>query len=159
MEHLQACNKKEESKAVVEEIQDDLFVDDLTSGGVNVQKTQEIKDTATWLFAEGGFTLHKWHSNMPSLEKSAAITECNEETVSYAKELLGTKYSKTKIFGIYWNKQNNSLSVDFKPCKENTNREVTKRSLLRVMASVYNPLGVASPMLLVAKQLYRTICD
>ena len=27
------------------------------------------------------------------------------------------------------------------------------------MASVYNPLGVASPMLLVAKQLYRTICD
>ena len=32
MEHLQACIKKEENKAILEEIQDDLFVDDLTSG-------------------------------------------------------------------------------------------------------------------------------
>ena len=35
MEHLQVCIKKEENKPVEEEIQDDLSVDDLTSGGVN----------------------------------------------------------------------------------------------------------------------------
>jgi hypothetical protein len=27
------------------------------------------------------------------------------------------------------------------------------------MASVYDPLGIASPSLLIAKQLYRNICD
>ena len=27
------------------------------------------------------------------------------------------------------------------------------------MVSVYNPLGIVSPLLMIAKQLYRTICD
>ena len=31
----QVCIEKEENKPVEEEIQDDFFVDDLTSGGVN----------------------------------------------------------------------------------------------------------------------------
>ena len=159
MEHLEACIKKQENKAVVEEIQDDLFVDDLTSGRINEQETQEIKDTATRVIAERSFTLHKWHSNIPLLEKSAATIEGNEETVTYAKEDLVTKSTKAKILGVYWKKQNDTLVVDFQACKDNVNSEVTKRNILRAMASVYDPLGVASPMLLVAKQLYRNICD
>ena len=78
------------------------------------------------------------------------------KTVTYVKEQSGNKCTKTKIFEVYWHKQNNTLSVDFKSCKENANSEVTKKSILRVMASVCNSLGGASLMLLVAKQLYRT---
>ena len=78
------------------------------------------------------------------------------KTVTYVKEQSGNKCTKPKIFGVYWHKHNNTLSVDFKSCKENANSEVTKKSILRVMASVCNPLGGASLMLLVAKQLYRT---
>lgn len=64
IEHMQACNMREENKAAAEEIQDNLFV--LTSSGVNEQETHKNKNIATRLFAEGDFTLHKWHSNMPS---------------------------------------------------------------------------------------------
>ena len=72
---------------------------------------------------------------------------------------LGTKRTETKIFGVYWNKQNDTLGIYFKVCKDKANNEATKRNLPRAMASVYDPLGVASPMLLVANQLYRTIYD
>ena len=61
---------------------------------------------------------------------------------------MGNKCTKTKIFGVCWN--------DFKSCKENPNSEVTKKNILRMKASACNPLGGTSPMLLVAKQLYRT---
>lgn len=108
-EHLQVCIKKEKNKIVVEETQNDLFVDDLTSGGVNERETQKIKDTATQLFPEGGFALHYWHSNVPALEKSATTTEGHEETVTYSKKLLGTKSTEIKILGVYWSKQNNTL--------------------------------------------------
>lgn len=84
-------------------------MDDLTSGVVNEQETQKIKDTATQLFAEGGFALHFWHSKVPALAKSATTTEGHEETVTYPKKLLGTKSTEIKIFGVYWNKQNNTL--------------------------------------------------
>ena len=57
------------------------------------------------------------------------------------------------------NKTTHWVSVDFKPCKDNTNNKVTKRRLPRAMASVYDLLEVASTMLPVAEQLYRTICD
>ena len=54
-------------------------MDSLTSVGVSEQETQEIKDTSTPLFAEVGFTLQIWCSNVPSLEKSAPKTEGNED--------------------------------------------------------------------------------
>ena len=43
--------------------------------------------------------------------------EHNEESVTYAKEHVGTKCTETKILGVYWDKQNDELGVDFKPCK------------------------------------------
>ena len=72
----------------------------------------------------------------------------DEETI-YAKESLGTKPSETKLLGLGWNKSEDTLSVTFPPSQT----EVTKRVVLRTMAKVYDPLGLAAPILLTA------ICD
>ena len=37
--------------------------------------------------------------------------------------------------------------------------EVTKRVVLRTMTKVYDPLGLAAPILLTAKAIFRDICD
>ena len=37
--------------------------------------------------------------------------------------------------------------------------DLTKRGMLRFLASVYDPIGLASPTLLVGKLLYREVCD
>ena len=36
---------------------------------------------------------------------------------------------------------------------------VTKRGILRFLAAVYDPLGIASPTMLVGKLLYREVCE
>ena len=37
--------------------------------------------------------------------------------------------------------------------------EATKREVLRNLASIYDPLGVASPIILVEKMVFREGCD
>ena len=48
---------------VTENISDDMYVDDLTVGEIEI-----LKQKCEELFKKGGFNLHKWHSNVPLLE-------------------------------------------------------------------------------------------
>ena len=47
--------------------------------------------------------------------------------------------------------------MNFLPAKETA--EATKRGILRSMARVFDPLGIAAPVLLKAKTLYRQACE
>ena len=53
-----------------------------------------------------------------------------------------------KILRLQWNKKDGTLGVDLIKCKKV--EEHTKRGVLRAMAFVYDPLGIVSPLLLVA---------
>ena len=85
-EHLESCRTKEENKAVVGEIHDNLFADDLTLGGYNTKDSYLAKNPTNLLFATGGLTLHKWCSNITSLEISTSQEEDKEASVTFAKE-------------------------------------------------------------------------
>ena len=135
----------------VRELEDGTYVDDINITGDTVEETREIKENAVKILGEGEFQLHKWHSNAAELESD--VNEDGETT--YAKESLGTTPSETKLLGLSWNKLDDTLSVTFPP-HEN---EVTKRVVLRTMARIYDPLGLAAPILLTAKVIFRDICD
>ena len=53
---------------VVEEIERSLYVDDLISGGPTIPAAGQVKETSSDIFAQGGFTLHKWDSNARKLD-------------------------------------------------------------------------------------------
>ena len=55
---------------IVGEIKKNLYVDDLISEGTTVSKAREMKNSATEIFADGAFELHKWHSNVAELEST-----------------------------------------------------------------------------------------
>lgn len=44
----------------VAELHKSLYVDDLISGGVTVEKARELKQQAIEIFEDATFTLHKW---------------------------------------------------------------------------------------------------
>ena len=54
------------------------------------------------ILQEGGFKLHKWHSNIPMLETDTGIEEAKNDShgTTYAKATVGTKVHRTKILGI-----------------------------------------------------------
>ena len=74
---------------------------------------------------------------------------------SYAKCQMGVKIGETKLLGVPWNKTDDSIEVNFPGPVIN----VTKREVLGEIAKIYDPLGLASPLTLVGKMLYREACD
>ena len=75
---------------------------------------------------------------------------------TYAKKERDTKPAETKIFGMKLDKAKDSIVVDFRECKQAG--ECTKRGMLQSIARVYDPLGVASPLMLDAKDIYWKTC-
>ena len=84
---------------VIENISDDMYVDDLTSGGNTVGEVEILKQKCEELFKKGGFNLHKWHSYIPSLENTKTTTSSE---LTYAKQMFQTSSNETKILGVPW---------------------------------------------------------
>ena len=65
------------------------------------------------------------------------------------------KPSEGKLLGVPWDREQDTISIVLK----SDPNETTKRAVLSHLARIYDPLGLASPITLVGKQLYREICD
>ena len=129
-----------------------LYVDDIITGEDTVDQVHELKGTAIGVLKQAGFELHKWNSNVPELEADNQLTE---DSQTYAKEQLGVKTNEAKLLGLPWDKVEDTLAVTF----SGDSHEATKRDVLRSLASIYDPLGVASPVTLVGKMVSREACD
>ena len=149
-QHLEAL--RTEYPKHVEEIMRSLYVDDIITGEDTVDQVHELKGTAIGVFKQAGFELHKWNSNVPELEADNQLTE---DSQTYAKEQLGVKTNEAKLLGLPWEKVEDTLAVTF----SGDSHEATKRDVLRSLASIYDPLGVASPVTLVGKMVFREACD
>lgn len=93
-QHLNTC--RDEHPKCVEEIESELYVDDILSGGPTTKGVKQKKATTTEIFAQATFHLHKWHSNVKELElddvpednakelEPVTVNE-HEDDLSYAK--------------------------------------------------------------------------
>ena len=140
---------------LVKEIRDGLYVDDLMTGGETIETVATKRSRAIEIFKDGTFKLHKWHSNVATLETENGCNSTEEEEISYAKQQLGSSKPDTKLLGLPWDKSKDTLSVET-PRKTPA---TTKRAALSELAKVYDPLGLISPVTLAAKQLYREMCE
>ena len=96
--HLNTCRPTNPDR--VAEIEQELYVDDLISGGGTIQEAKQKKATVTDMFRQATFHLHKWHSNVTDLEH----TEETETGDDYAKQQLGIKPTECGLLGLKWNK-------------------------------------------------------
>ena len=151
-QHLVSWREKRPESGA--EISRSMYVDDLMSGASDVPKAQVLKSDATEIFADACFQLHKWHSNAPELEDQCNKPEDNEET-TYAKQQLGSTANESKLLGLAWNKQKDTVSVMFPKEKAIP----TKRGVLGKLARVYDPLGLVLPTTLQGKLIFREACE
>ena len=84
-------------RELIERVKDDMYVDDLVTGGESTSGVDKIKGDSVKLFQRGGFNLHKWRSTEQTLENNDSV---NENELNFAKQQLGTKPKETKILGL-----------------------------------------------------------
>ena len=145
---------KSKAPQAVDTLKKSLYVDDIISGGNTVGEAKQRKSEATDILGDATFSLHKWASNANELDGESDNNEDREEQTA-AKQQLGVKPTETKILGVKWEKENDTLSVQLGSNSESP----TKRSILSRLAKIYDPIGIASPLLLQGKQVYREVCD
>ena len=93
---------------IIEVIENDMYVDDLVTGGESLDEVKIIKEKSIELFKKGGFNLHKWNSNVPSLESKSAE---GKQELTYAKQILSQDSNEIKILSLCWNKEKDNISV------------------------------------------------
>jgi hypothetical protein len=126
-------------------ILEDFYVDDLLTGADSIEQLQKIRTEITRVVADAGFELRKWNSNDPSL--------IAEQALGPTSQLIIDKQD-TKSLGVTWNAHKDEIKYSFQ-LKSNTT--VTKRSILSVIAQLFDPLGLLGPVILKAKLLLQQI--
>lgn len=145
---------KSKAPEAVDALKKSLYVDDIISGGNTVHEAKQRKSEATDILGDATFSLHKWGSNVGELNGESEGKDDGEEQTA-AKQQLGVKQTESKILGTSWNKTSDTFSVLTGSRSESS----TKRSILSRLAQIYDPLGIASPLTLQGKQIYREVCD
>ena len=121
-------------------------MDDIITGGATPEESIQLKETAIATFKEAGFKLHKWKPNIQELENESLMSSADAEQ-TYAKSQLSNYTYDTKILGAIWNKKGDEIVITISAAEI----QVSKRGILQKLASIYDPLGIASPVTLCGK--------
>ena len=142
--HLEKfVSKKRET---VEVIEDSLYVDDLCGGEFDDEGTLVLYEESKEIMKDGSFNLRKWRSNSESVRKEI---EKNEGV-----ELI----DDGKVLGIPWNSSTDTLRFELDEfSRKFSGMKITKRNVVSVIAQLFDPLGLLSPIFIIAKVLLQKI--
>ena len=141
-----------EQEEVAHIIQHNFYVDDCLYSTSTAEKAIELSKGLQETCERGGFHLTKWNSNhravlhaIPKDERASSVQQLNFEK---------DKLPQERALGILWNAETDSFGYNIKI----KDRPPTKRGILSIISSVYDPLGFVSPVILTAKQLLQDLC-
>ena len=160
----------------MKKLPESFYVDHFNSREESVEQAFELYLKSKKILSDGGFTVRKWSSNSKELLElirkneldaiNITNTEESQEESNYAEIMLGhpnqdmQAEGEQKILGLLWNTKEDTLVFRFghliKLAKE---LPATKRSVVKVIASVYNPIGFISPFVIPMKILFQDLCS
>ena len=111
--------------------------------------------------SEGSFNLRKWNSSSPQLmEKISQLEQAGKGDHTMPQTYSETQSKEAKILGVSWNTQSDELSFCLSDLVQYAaNLPMTKRSVLRVTASIFDPLGLLAPFVIKLKILFQQLCN
>ena len=119
-------------------LKENTYVDNLMKTRDDVDELSKFKHEATEIMEDGKFPVHKWESNVQSLQSE-------------------NMPNPGKILGLTWHKQDDVLEI-LVP-EPDSEQRITKKSILSHLAGICDPLGVISPTVVEGKHIYRQACD
>ena len=178
--HLRFMYKQSEPEMATL-LEKSLYVDDLLSGVGDDEKALEIYHKSKKIMAGGGFNLRKWNSNSPNVMSEISKSErpqedsttkrksqsdvTTEDDQSYAKTTTGLDSPSTKddfvvkALGLNWNTLSDELFFDFSSLHAYAKSlPLSKRSVLKVTAKIFDPMGFLTPFTIGLKILFQELC-
>ena len=136
-----------------EAIKKDFYVDDFLKSMTSEHEMKMLIHKVQSLLGEGGFNLTGFYSN-----SRGVLSSLPQEHLAKGWHELDFRHDelpKERALGVIWKVENDGLGFRVELHK----KENTRRGLLSSVASVYDPLGLAAPVVLVAKLLFQKSCE
>ncbi|XP_058839786.1 uncharacterized protein LOC131695341 [Topomyia yanbarensis] len=156
VKNLNAGRFKHQFPETVEAICKGTYVDDMLcnveSEGEAVKLAQDVRS----IHAEGGFEIRGWLSN------SKKVVDAMGECIFFQKDLnKSSELATEKVLGMWCDTISDTLTFKIpKRCRQQLlsgEEAPTKREVLRILMSVYDPLGLLANMLMFLKVLLQDI--
>ena len=140
------------SPEAVQTVLRNFYVDDcLKSLATEDDAVTLAKDLRT-LCASGGFTLAKWMSN--SRKVLLSIPEAHRASEVKDLDLRHDALPVERTLGVQWDTESDHFTYRMKL----QDKPMTRRGILSVVNSIYDPLGFLAPVILPAKLLLKELC-
>ena len=141
-------NAADFSASTIETILRAFYVDDLLKSIHSEEAAIQLVKELIEILKRGGFRLTKWLSNSEVVLQSIPPSEVSPKI---SVELDGDMIDRT--LGITWNLSIDAFTFYFSPGIIIN----TKRGILRITSSLFDPLGFLIPFLLIAKMLLQML--
>ena len=142
-------NKDTCSSLATQSVLQNFYVDDLLTSVGTPNVAISLYKELTELLAKGGFHLHKWTSNSTLVMQSIPQSERTIQDVSLAINQLTIQ----RALGHHWNLAEDCFVFN-PPLKEVPQ---TKRGVVSIVSSIFDPCGYLSPFTLRAKCLTQEL--
>lgn len=137
---------------VIDTVLNSFYVDDCLKSIESVDKAISIVKDLKCVLSCGGFHIAKWISNSKAVMKSIPVSDWAEKIKDL--DLDQDCLSIERALGVRWNAETDcfEFKIDLK------SKPPTRRGILSLVSSIYDPLGFLAPVLLQAKCLLQELC-
>ena len=126
-------------------IKTSFYVDDFLGGADTLEELNILKYQVTEILKNACFELDKWHSNHDIFRNDKTLLNLN---------LDGSLI--TNALGISWDQDKDLFLFSFQPKSALTDK-VTKRIILSLSSSLFDPLGLLGPLIIKAKIILQEL--
>ena len=144
--------KTDETQVAAEFIQNDFYVDDGIKSVNTVDEAITLLKNSQELCKQGGFHLHKVIANHPEVIKSLSPKEVVQSVKSL--DLTKDELLVERTLGIEWHTNTDEFCFKTK----NVKKPNTRRGVLSIVSSLFDPLGIISPFILSGKKILQILC-
>ncbi|XP_047988466.1 uncharacterized protein LOC125228063 [Leguminivora glycinivorella] len=144
-----ASDEGERFPSAAEVVRQGIYMDDILWSCATFSQACALQDELINMLQCGGLVLKKWSSNCEQLFERVPA-EHRETTVTFQKDRDDVSI---KLLGLKWSPVFDSFSFSMNK-KDTVN---TKRSVLKTLASIYDPVGYIAPCTFVAKSILQDL--
>ncbi|XP_028415653.1 uncharacterized protein LOC114539014 [Dendronephthya gigantea] len=146
-------NAEDHPPEVIDAVLHDFYVDDLLKSYTTPDIAVSVSKKLENLLAKGGFKLTKWNSNsrevleqFPPESRAPVVKDLNLKS----EEALPVDHA----LGLRWDVQRDTIVLVASNKKEPSNQ----KGVLSSIATIYDPLGFAGPLILPGREINQELC-
>lgn len=140
------ASESEPDPRVVDTIQRSFYVDDCLKSFISTDEAISVVQGTKSLLETGGFKLTKFVSNDSGVLAAIPLEDQAKEVKDLSLDV------RSKALGIRWNVSDDHFYFDAKVADV---PKVTRRHILSVVSSTFDPLGFLSPVVLIGRLIFQ----